>query len=655
MSAAPRVLGDRYEVSELLGRGGMAEVHAGRDQRLGRRVAIKLLRSDMARDPVFQARFRREAQSTAGLNHPAIVAVYDTGEDVSTESGGAQVRTPYIVMEYVEGRTVRDLLDEAGGAGLGTQRAVEITAGVLTALQAAHDAGIVHRDVKPANVMVTPSGGIKVMDFGIARAVADSSATMTQTSAVIGTAQYLSPEQARGEVVDARTDLYSTGCLLYELLTGRPPFIGDSPVAVAYQHVGELPTPPSQHNRAVDDELDRVVLKALAKQRDDRYADAEEFREDLLAAEAGHPVMAPTVAVAHAAATQHLPTTTEATRAVAAGGFVSRRTRTDPTGRAAAVDAPATGQFAAQPPPRRGSRALMTALVLLLLVVLGLVGWLTWRAYQESSMVTVPTLVGETQQSAQARLQALGLSAGEVTEREDAAAAGTVIDSDPPAGERVDAKSSVALVVSSGPAAVSVPDVTGRTESQAKQDLEAEGLREGTVSPQDSPLPQGTVMSSDPPAGTPVQPGTAVDLVIASGRVALTDQSGRSQEAAQAALTELGLSPSYTVEPSDAPAGQVIRQSPASGSVAVGSIVQLVVSGGPTASPSPTEPPTAAPTEEPADGGGAEPSPTPTPTPTGSPSGTPTQGTTLAPQEPGQDPSTGPRQGSRQGPAEDDE
>ncbi|MEH3077996.1 MAG: Stk1 family PASTA domain-containing Ser/Thr kinase [Quadrisphaera sp.] len=649
MTGAPRVLGDRYEVSELLGRGGMAEVHAGRDQRLGRRVAIKLLRSDMARDPVFQARFRREAQSTAGLNHPSIVAVYDTGEDVSTESGGAQVRTPYIVMEYVEGRTVRDLLDEAGGTGLGTQRAVEITAGVLTALQAAHDAGIVHRDVKPANVMVTPSGGIKVMDFGIARAVADSSATMTQTSAVIGTAQYLSPEQARGEVVDARTDLYSTGCLLYELLTGRPPFIGDSPVAVAYQHVGELPAPPSQYNRAVDDELDRVVLKALSKQRDDRYSDAVEFRDDLLAAEAGDPVMAPTVAVAHAAATQYLPTTTEATRAVAAGGFVSRRTRTDPTGQAAAVDAPVTGQFAAQPEPRRGSRAFMTALVVVLLVVLALVGWLTLRAYQESNLVTVPVVVGETQQSAEAKLTGLGLVVGASTQKTDSSPAGTVIDSDPEAGQRVDPKSSVALVVSTGPAAVQVPDVTGRTESQAKQDLEAEGLIEGTVSPQDSPLPQGTVMKSDPEAGAQVQPGTAVNLVIASGKVALTDQTGKTQEAAQAALTELGLSPSYTVEPSDAPVGQIIRQSPPSGSVAVGSIVQLVVSGGPTASPSPTDPPTGQPTDQPTDGqgdgGGQTPSPSPSPSQT--PSTTATQGTSLAPEDPAPtgEPSRSPREG----------
>ena len=228
-----QLLGGRYELGETLGIGGMAEVFRGRDVRLGRDVAVKMLRPDLARDPSFQARFRREAQSAASLNHPAIVAVYDTGEDNG-------VTTPYIVMEYVEGRTLREVLQTEGR--LLPQRALEIVADVCAALEYSHRAGIIHRDIKPANVMLTPSGAVKVMDFGIARAVTDASPTMTQTAAVIGTAQYLSPEQARGEHVDARSDLYSTGCLLYELLTGRPPFVGDSPVAVAYQHVREDPT-----------------------------------------------------------------------------------------------------------------------------------------------------------------------------------------------------------------------------------------------------------------------------------------------------------------------------------------------------------------------------------------------------------------------------
>src|SRR3954471_4916383 len=297
----PRVLGNRYEVGDLLGRGGMAEVHIGRDTRLGRVVAIKLLRTDLARDATFQARFRREAQSAAALNHPAIVSVYDTGEEQIVEAGGAPVNLPYIVMEYVEGRTLRELMHDERPLDVDT--ALDVTARVLSALEYSHRTGIVHRDIKPANVMVTPNGDVKVMDFGIARAIADASSTMTQTQAVIGTAQYLSPEQARGEMVDARSDLYSAGCLLYELLTGRPPFVADSPVAVAYQHVREEPQPPSVFNAAVPAVADRIVLHALAKDRETRYQTAAEFRADIEAALAGRPVSAYAAGAAAGAAT----------------------------------------------------------------------------------------------------------------------------------------------------------------------------------------------------------------------------------------------------------------------------------------------------------------------------------------------------------------
>ncbi len=233
------LFGDRYQVGDTLGFGGMSEVHRGRDLRLGRDVAVKVLRADLARDPSFQARFRREAQNAASLNHPAIVAVYDTGE-----TAGETGPVPYIVMEYVDGDTLRDVLKQEGP--LPPRRAMEIVADVCAALDFSHRHGIVHRDVKPANIMLNRAGAVKVMDFGIARAVSDGQATMTATSAVIGTAQYLSPEQARGESVDARSDVYATGCVLYELLTGQPPFTGDSPVAIAYQHVREAPRPPSE-------------------------------------------------------------------------------------------------------------------------------------------------------------------------------------------------------------------------------------------------------------------------------------------------------------------------------------------------------------------------------------------------------------------------
>ncbi len=300
----PRLLGGRYELDGVVGRGGMAEVYRARDIRLDRIVAVKTLREDLARDATFQARFRREAQSAASLNHPSIVAVYDTGEDAE---GPAHV--PYIVMEYVDGRTLRELLRD--DRRLLPERALEITDGVLRALDYSHRNGIVHRDIKPGNVMLTRSAEVKVMDFGIARAVSDAQATMTQTAQVIGTAQYLSPEQARGERVDARSDLYSTGCLLYELLTGRPPFTGDSPVAIAYQHVRENPIPPSRIDPEIPAWADSIVLKAMAKDPADRYQSAAEMRTDIQRALSGVPVAAPPPTEMYAPGTQRMGPATD--------------------------------------------------------------------------------------------------------------------------------------------------------------------------------------------------------------------------------------------------------------------------------------------------------------------------------------------------------
>src|SRR6185312_10950128 len=284
----PQHLSDRYELGEILGFGGMSEVHLARDVRLHRDVAVKVLRQDLARDPSFYLRFRREAQNAAALNHPTIVAVYDTCE-AETPNGPL----PYIVMEFVEGVTLRDIVHSDGP--MEPQRAIEVIADACQALNFSHQHGIIHRDVKPANIMISKTGAVKVMDFGIARALADTGNPVTQTAAVIGTAQYLSPEQARGETVDARSDVYSLGCVLYEIITSEPPFVGDSPVAVAYQHVREDPVPPSQRRDIISPELDAVVLKALAKNPENRYQSAAEMRTDLIRVHNGEKPEAPKV------------------------------------------------------------------------------------------------------------------------------------------------------------------------------------------------------------------------------------------------------------------------------------------------------------------------------------------------------------------------
>ncbi|HEX5770245.1 MAG TPA: Stk1 family PASTA domain-containing Ser/Thr kinase, partial [Nocardioidaceae bacterium] len=384
--ADPHRIGGRYELGGLLGRGGMAEVRQGNDVRLGRIVAIKRLRTDLASDPTFQARFRREAQSSASLNHPSIVAVYDTGEEMSTD--GTDVSQPYIVMEYVAGRTLREVLRD--GRKILPERALEITSGVLSALDYSHRAGIVHRDIKPANVMLTPSGDVKVMDFGIARAVADASSTMTQTAAVVGTAQYLSPEQARGETVDSRSDVYSTGCLLYELLTGRPPFVGESPVSVAYQHVREPAAPPSTLDPDLPPEIDAIVMKALAKPVEERYQSAAAMRADIERFLAGKPVVAPAVAAA-GASTTFLPEDRQSeTTSVFAGGSLPE----------------------AEEKRKRWPIVLLALGILGLLIAAAVAGPMLFSSAPQAS--SVPNVVNMTPKQAERALEEAGLTLGQV-------------------------------------------------------------------------------------------------------------------------------------------------------------------------------------------------------------------------------------------------
>lgn len=576
---APRILAGRYEVGGLIGRGGMAEVHIGHDTRLGRTVAIKILRSDLARDPSFQARFRREAQAAAALNHPAVVAVYDTGEDVVTEPNGAIAHVPFIVMEYVEGHTVRDILRD--GAAVPIEEAVEITVGVLSALEYSHQAGIVHRDIKPANVMLTPTGAVKVMDFGIARAMADASGAMTQTQAVIGTAQYLSPEQARGETVDSRSDLYSTGCLLFELLTGRPPFIGDSPVAVAYQHAREDALPPSTYAADVPATLDRVTMKALAKDRDQRYSSAAEFRSDLEAALRGGHVTAPVVG-----ATTPMPVVPAAAATQVLAAQPVGPAFPEPVPPAAApswsqVTADQGLAYEEEPEPPRRTWLLWVLIVVALAAIAGIVALLTSGngGEEDPATVVLPDMTGWSEAAAQEELEKLELVF--VPERQESEVqVGTVISTDPPGGSTVDVGGSVTVVISSGLEPITVPDITNFNQTQARRALVDEGFDPANIyvlTENHADIPKDLTIRTDPAAGDVVSADSEITIYLSTGLVDLPQLVGMERDAARQALIDLGLLPQIEEEESDEAPGLVVRQDRAPGAVPQGSTVTIFV------------------------------------------------------------------------------
>ncbi|HLI37288.1 MAG TPA: Stk1 family PASTA domain-containing Ser/Thr kinase [Streptosporangiaceae bacterium] len=562
----PRLLGGRYELDTVVGRGGMAEVYRAHDIRLDRVVAIKTLRADLARDQTFQARFRREAQSAASLNHPSIVAVYDTGEDVSDG-----VPVPYIVMEYVEGRTVRDLLAE--GRRLLPERALEIIDGVLGALEYSHQSGIVHRDIKPGNVMVTPNGDIKVMDFGIARAMSDAQATMTQTAQVIGTAQYLSPEQARGERVDTRSDLYSTGCLFYELLTGRPPFTGDSPVAIAYQHVRENPVPPSAIDPEIPAWADAIVLKAMAKDPADRYQTAGEMRMDVRRALSGMPVAAPTRADMY-----------PATQRMSGSTMVG-----SPTGALPPYDYAAEEEGGGEGPPRRGHRALLW--VIGALVVLGAIAALAYFMLASGPKTyAIPYVQGQPLAKAEAEITSAHLRPAVKDESSSTVAKGDVISTSPQWGNNVPAGTVVTLYVSTGPKLVAVPDVVGQSQAAAQQVLSQDGLNVQAKTDKTSTAPQGTVTKQHPKAGSHVAPNSTVTIYVSGGGVAVPSVIGDQASTAQQILQGDGFIVNTKTVPGPAGStpGNVFQQTPnANTTLAQGSTVTIFVAATPTARPSP--------------------------------------------------------------------
>ena len=492
-----------------IGSGGMGEVYRGVDTVLDRTVALKILLPQFARDANFVDRFRREAQAAARINHPNIVGIYDSGSDGET---------PFIVMEFIEGRTLADFM--SGGGRFTAVHAVEVTEKICDALAFAHAAGVIHRDIKPANVMVTRKGEVKVMDFGIARIVAGPQ-TAPQTSAVLGTAAYISPEQAQGQPVDGRSDIYSLGSVLYEMLTGKPPFTGDSPVAVAYKQVNEAPTLPSRSNADVSPLLDAVLMRALAKNPANRYQTAEEFRADLERARLGQDVHATPLMPAGDAATQ----------------LINRPQQTS-------ILPPQ------EPPPGSGRRVWLGVLIgiLAVLVLAGAVYLLANALNGDNGDSTtshaVPTLIGLPEDEAVAKLDALNLTPKIKHRETDEVKPGRVVDQDPIAGTILNEGAEVTITVAEEPTTVSVPDVTLMTVDDARSALEAEGLTLGstTTAPSDT-VEVDQIISQDPAANQEVPRDTPVDVVVSTGpgTVSVPDVTCLPFGAAKAKLNAVGL------------------------------------------------------------------------------------------------------------------
>jgi serine/threonine-protein kinase len=609
----PRLLGGRYELDGVVGRGGMAEVYRARDLRLDRIVAVKTLREDLARDQTFQARFRREAQSAASLNHPSIVAVYDTGEDTTPTS-----HVPFIVMEYVDGRTIRDLLRD--DRRLLPERALEITDGVLRALDYSHRNGIVHRDIKPGNVMLNRQGEIKVMDFGIARAMSDAQATMTQTAQVIGTAQYLSPEQARGERVDSRSDLYSVGCLLYELLTGRPPFTGDSPVAIAYQHVRENPIPPSRVDPELPAWADPIVLRAMAKDPGERYQTAAEMRSDIQRALSGYPVgvqMRPTGAYA------------------GPGGPGTRRmdplgaTQLQGTGVTGGIPpyeyGPPDGGGQDQYPPGRRKRpiwpwiAAVVALVVIGAVVLAYEAINGHGGHVTSQSKPIPPVTGLKLAAAETKLTNAGFKVDAVAKTTTTGKPNIVTGTDPAAGKKISKGSTVKVFYNARPGSKAIPDVHGMSFADAESTLHSDGFTVVTHSSHQVAsltIGLGDVINSVPPAGTKAPLSTQIVLRVSGGGAQVPTVTDEQASDAETQIRAAHLVPNIIREqgPPGSPPGSVWQEDPGAQKVVLpGSTVNLYVEPG-SASPSSSP---SSPSSSPSSGSPSSPAPTPTtPSPT---------------------------------------
>src|SRR4051794_30975433 len=549
-----QVFSGRYEILRHLARGGMAEVYLAHDLMLDRQVALKVLFPELSTDRNFVERFRREAQAAANLSHPNIVSIYDWGEEEGTY---------FIVMEYIEGRTLGQIIRSEGP--LLAERAAEIGADVAAALAFAHRSGVVHRDVKPGNVLISPTGQVKVTDFGIARA-ANSDQDLTQTGAVMGTATYFSPEQAQGNKVDGRSDEYSLGVVLYEMVAGRPPFQGDNPMAIAYKHVREQPIPPRELNPDVPQAFEAIVLQAMAKNPNDRYMSADELRQDLLRFRQGRMVLAnPTVAVPIVDST------------IAAPAFEATTTL------------PRTKAGPPPPPPKRGTGAF----VILLIVLLAILGALLWfvadetglTGSQSSKKIDMPLVLGKTQQDATTTLEAAGLKVLVNTAQSDQQEPGHVFAQDPPAGNQVDKGAEVTISVAAEAVKVKLPNFVNKDIDDARDRAETAGATPNVTEEASDPAPADKVIRQNPAANTEVAKGSNVDVVVSSGKdqVAVPDVSGDSAVDAANALGQAGFKSKSSQEASSTvDEGKVVRTDPAAGNrVDKGSTVTIFVSSGP--------------------------------------------------------------------------